>query len=132
LPKKHWVDAACVGASTPAVLYSQGIIPLLITARGRHSRQMCTTNAFGFPDKAPKATSEVGGFRTGDMVCAVVPASSTKSGTYVGRIAIRASGYCNITTASGKIQDIHVRYCRLLQRPDGYSYQHGAGPPSHA
>jgi 5-methylcytosine-specific restriction endonuclease McrA len=125
LPKTHWLDAACVGASTPATLHVQGIVPYTIQAMGRHSRQMCRTNAFGVHDKAAKATSVVGGFRTGDSVRAVVPASSTKAGVYVGRIAIRATGSCNIKTASGTIQGIHVRYCRPLHRGDGYSYTKG-------
>jgi 5-methylcytosine-specific restriction endonuclease McrA len=125
LPKTHWVDASCVGASTPAVLLTHGIVPWLIRAQGRHSRQMCRTNDAGFPDKGPKATSVVGGFRTGDLVRAVVPPSSVKAGTYVGRIAIRATGSCNLQTAMGTIQGIHYRYCQPLQRTDGYSYQKG-------
>src|SRR6185437_215279 len=122
LPKTHWLDAACVGASTPATLHVGQIVPLAVTAMGRHSRQMCRTDAHGFPNKAPKATSVVGGFRTGDMVRAVLPVSSTKAGVYVGRIAIRATGSCNIKTAQGTIQHIHVRYCHPLHRGDGYSY----------
>ena len=103
LPKTHWLDAACVGASTPAPLRVAGIVPLCITATGRHSRQMCRTDAFGFPDKAPKATSVVGGFRTGDIVRALVPASSVKAGAYVGRLAVRATGSCNLKTAAGTV-----------------------------
>lgn len=123
LPKTHWLDAACVGASTPADLKLKGVMPLRITAMGRHSRQMCRTNAAGFPDKAPKATSVVGGFRTGDLVRAVVPPPSVKAGTYVGRIAVRATGSCNLkTTAQGTIQGIHVRYCQPIQKGDGYTY----------
>jgi 5-methylcytosine-specific restriction endonuclease McrA len=129
LPKTHWLDAACTGASTPSILRIQGVVPLLIRAEGRHSRQMCRTNEAGFPDKAPKATSVVGGFRTGDLVRAVVPASSKKVGTYVGRIAIRATGSCSIKTASRTIQGIHVRYCQPLHRGDGYSYTKGAALP---
>ena len=81
---------------------------------------MCRTNAFGFPDKAPKATSVVAGFRTGDIVRAVVPASSSKAGTYAGRLAIRATGSCNLKTATGTVEGIHIRYCRPLHRGDGY------------
>lgn len=131
LSKTHWVDAACVGASTPHYLLTAGVVPLQIRATGRHSRQMCRTNDAGFPDKAPKATSVVGGFRTGDLVRAVVPASSIKAGTYVGRIAVRATGSCNLKTASGTIEGIHVRYCQPLQRGDGYSYAKGAALPPH-
>jgi hypothetical protein len=135
LPKTHWLGAACVGASTPPQLRVKGIVPLLITAMGRHSRQMCRTNALGFPDKAPKATSVVGGLRTGDIVRALVPATSVKAGVYVGRIAVRATGSCNITTARGTVQGVHVRYCRPLQRSDGYRYQDQKGEaalPPHA
>lgn len=123
LPKTHWLDAACVGASTPSQLHVKAMQPLYITAMGRHSRQMQRTNAFGFPDKVPKATSVVGGFRTGDMVRAVVPNSSAKAGIYMGRLAIRATGMCNIKTVSGTVQGIHIRYCRPLHRGDGYTYQ---------
>jgi len=118
--------------NTPAVLRTSEIVPLLIAAQGRHSRQMCRTNGAGFPDKAPKATSVVGGFRTGDLVRAVVPVDSTKAGTYMGRIAIRATGSCNITTASRAIQGIHYRYCQPLQRGDGYSYRKGVALPPRA
>jgi 5-methylcytosine-specific restriction endonuclease McrA len=130
LPKTHWLDAACVGASTPEILRTHGVIPLLITATGRHSRQMCRTNAFGFPDKAAKATSVVGGLRTGDMVRATVPASSVKAGVYVGRIAVRATGSCNIKTAEETVQGIHWKYCQPLHRGDGYRYLKGDGASS--
>jgi 5-methylcytosine-specific restriction endonuclease McrA len=129
LPKTHWLDAACTGASTPNVLRIQGMVPLLIRAEGRHSRQMCRTNESGFPDKAPRATSVVGSFRTGDLVRAVVPPSSKKVGIYVGRIAIRATGFCNVKTAGGTIEGIHVRYCQPLHKGDGYSYATGAALP---
>ncbi|HLJ82362.1 MAG TPA: RNA-guided endonuclease IscB [Ktedonobacterales bacterium] len=124
LPKTHWLDAVCVGASTPQHLHVAGVVPLQITATGRHSRQMCRTNAAGFPVKAPKATSVVGGMRTGDIVRAVVPFPSIKSGVYVGRLAVRATGSCNIKTRSGMMQGILVRYCQPLHRGDGYFYRY--------
>jgi 5-methylcytosine-specific restriction endonuclease McrA len=120
LPKTHWLDAACVGASTPPQLRVKGTVPLLITA-------MCRTDAQGFSDKAAKATSVVGGLRTGDLVRAVVPASSVKAGVYVGRIAVQATGSCNVKTARGTIEGIHVRYCKPLQRGDGYTYDQKGG-----
>jgi hypothetical protein len=132
LPKTHWLDAVCVGASTPERLHVAGVVPLLISAQGRHSRQMCRTNAMGFPDKAPKVTSVVGGIRTGDLVRAVVPARSTKAGTYVGRIAIRATGSCNIKTGHDTIQGIHYRYCQPLHQADGYAYAKGGALPPRA
>jgi 5-methylcytosine-specific restriction endonuclease McrA len=129
LPKAHWIDAACVGGSTPEQVQAAGVVPLLIAAMGRHSRQMCRTNAYGFPDKAPKATSVVAGMRTGDLVRAMVPASSIKAGTYVGRLAVRATGSCNITTGAGVVQGIPIRHCRPLHRADGYTCQKGEEAP---
>jgi 5-methylcytosine-specific restriction endonuclease McrA len=132
LPKMHWLDAACVGASTPATLDMRAVAPLAIRATGRHSRQMRRTNATGFPDKGPKATSVVDGFRTGDIVRAQVSSASAKAGVYVGRVAIRATGSCNITTATGTVQGIHVRYCQPLHRGDGYAYTKGVALPPQA
>jgi hypothetical protein len=71
----------------------------------------------------------VKGFRTGDLVRAVVP-HGKKTGTYVGRVAVRTNGRFNMTKANGTIQGISYRDCRLLQRSDGYTYQHGAGASS--
>jgi hypothetical protein len=122
LPRTHWLDAACVGASTPATLIVRGTVPLRITAQGRRSRQVCRTNAAGFPGNAPKATSVVEGFRTGDLVRASVPSTSVRAGVYVGWLAVRATGSCNLKTAKGTIQGMHVRYCGPLQWGDGYAY----------
>jgi hypothetical protein len=127
LPNAHWLDAACMGSSTPDQLQAGGVIPLRIATMGRHSRQMCRANAYVFPDKALKATSVVAGMRTGDLVRALVPAPSSKAGVYVGRLAVRATGSCNITTSVGTVQGIHIRFCRPLHRADGYSYQYQKG-----
>ena len=54
LAKSHWADAACVGASTPDTLEVIGIRPLGIRAMGHGTRQMCRTDAHGFP-KAHRA-----------------------------------------------------------------------------
>ena len=80
----------------------------------------------GFPRTRAKQQSRVQGFRTGDMVRAVVT-ESTKAGTYVGRVAVRTTGQFNVTTSAGTIQGIAARYCRTLQQQDGYSYEKGAG-----
>lgn len=121
LPKAHWLDAACVGASTPALLHMTGITPLRIKATGREARQMCRMDAHGFPRTAAKQQRIVKGFQTGDLVRAVVP-SGSKAGTYSGRLAVRASGSFNITTAHGTVQGISYRYCQPIQRADGYGY----------
>ena len=48
LPKTHWLDAACVGGSTPEALQITGVRPLLITANGHGCRQMCRMDKYGF------------------------------------------------------------------------------------
>ncbi len=129
LSKTHWLDAACVGKSTPQTLQIKGIVPLLITANGRGCRQMCLMDRYGFVRTRPKAAKVVKGFATGDLVRAVVP-SGAKIGTYVGRVAVRASGSFNITTKQGTIQGIHARFCTLLHHGDGYSYQQASVFPA--
>jgi 5-methylcytosine-specific restriction endonuclease McrA len=132
LPKTHWLDAACVGASTAERLEVRGVNPLQISATGHGKRQMCLMDRFGFPRTGPKAAKRVKGFQTGDLVQAVVT-HGTKRGTYVGRVAVRTRGIFNITTRHGTVTDIHHRWCRLLARSDGYSaYAKGGAalPPS--
>lgn len=129
LEKTHWLDAACVGASTPATLQVQGMVPLLIKAQGHGKRQMCLMDEHGFPRTKPKGAKVVKGFQTGDIVRAVVRAG-TKVGTYVGKVAIRATGSFNITTQQKTIQGINHRFCTSVHRCDGYSYQKGAGHSS--
>ena len=128
LPKTHWLDAACVGASTPEHLRWKPVVPLLITATGRHSRQMCKlVNKQGKPFhmSTPKEASVVGGYRSGDMVRAIVPAQYKTAGTHVGKIGIRSSGSCDIWTRAGRVAGVHYRYFQPLHRKDGYMYQKG-------
>jgi len=122
LDKHHWIDAACVGASTPHVLVIDRVHPLLIKATGYGNRQMCLMNPIGFPRTKPKQAKVVKGFQTGDMVKAIVT-SGKKVGTYVGRVAVRATGSFNVTTkAHGTIEGISYRACTMLHSTDGYSY----------
>ena len=124
LPKTHWGDAACVGTATPSVLDTSRIVPLLITATGHGCRQMCRMDKNGFPRTGPKQAKRVKGLQTGDLVRAVVP-TGKKVGTYVGPVAVRATGSFNITTPNGTVQGISHRCCTSLHRCDGYSYQAG-------
>ena len=125
IPKTHWTDAACVGASTPDELRNwQRVRPLVITATGRQCRQMCHVDKRGFPRGKPKGPSRSHGFRTGDIVRAVVT-KGVHRGTYVGRVAIKSDGYFKLATGTGEVEGIHARYCRALHRGDGYGYAHG-------
>src|SRR2546421_4108384 len=96
-------------------------------------RQLCLMDEYGFPRPKPKQKKFQHGFRTGDMVRAVVPAHLKHPGMHVGRISAKATGAFTIATRSGKATDIGKKYWRRLQRADGYGYlQTGetAFPPS--
>ena len=132
LPKAHWLDAACIGESTPQVLEIEGIFPLLIVAIGHGSRQMCRVDKYGFPRTKAKQFKRVHGFQSGDIVKAIVqkttddfvlPPTGKKAGIYIGRVSIRASGSFNLKTENGTVQGISHRHCRLFQRADGYGYE---------
>ncbi len=121
LPKAHWLDAAVVGASTPGDLRVAVGSILLIAAKGHGSRQICRTDKYGFPRRHVPRQKRFFGFRTGDLVKAVVPGGKY-AGVHVGRVAIRATGRFNITTARGLIQGVSYRHCHIIQRADGYAY----------
>ena len=121
LDKAHWIDAACVGKSTPDVLLVERVKPFLITAKGHGNRQMCLMDRYGFPRTKPKSAKVVKGFQTGDMVKAIVT-TGKKVGTYRGRVAVRATGSFNITIQTETIQGIGYKACTLLYKTDGYSY----------
>jgi hypothetical protein len=124
LPKTHWLDAACVGKSTPAVLDTKGVQPLLIIANGHGCRQVCNVDRYGFPRGKAKRGGRIHGFKTGDIVRADVT-SGKKVGTYVGRVLARATGSFDIASKSGRVQGISYRFCTAVHRSEGYSYQRG-------
>jgi len=123
LPKTHYYDACCVGASTPDVVSVQARYAALWTATGRGKRQMCQTDKYGFP-KAHRANRKVQfGFLTGDIVSADVPAGKYQ-GTWRGRATCRASGQFDLRDGQKTIvcRTNHKR-CRLIQRGDGWQYE---------
>ncbi|MBC8100732.1 MAG: HNH endonuclease, partial [Armatimonadetes bacterium] len=124
-PKTHWLDAACVGESGAQVFVSPHHVPLLIKATGHGSRQMCRTDKYGFPSRYRLRQKRHFGFQTGDMVQAIV-LTGKKVGTYIGRVACRATGSFNITTLDGIVQGISYKYCAILHKSDGYTYAEGA------
>jgi len=122
LSKTHWLDAACVGKSTLEKLFQTDKAVLIIKANGHGSRQMCRVNTLGFPrTKAKSRKKKVNGFQTGDIAKAIVT-SGKKVGTYIGRVAVRKSGFFNIKTRETTIQGINWTYCHMLHMSDGYSY----------
>ena len=121
LPKRHYYHALSVGNVKYYKFLTDKV--LTISAKGRGSRQMCRMGRFGFPRTSPKGGKSVKGFQTGDIVKAVVP-SGLKRGEYLGRVIIRSSGSFNIETKGNTIQGIGHKYCRIIQRNDGYSYNY--------
>lgn len=122
LPKEHYYDALAVGPLPIDGRYTIVTDQVLeVKAFGRGSRFRGRTNACGIITKNLMRQKQVFGFQTGDVVKSVVP-KGKKQGVHVGRVAIRKSGYFNIRTASGTVQGISHKYCRIIQRNDGYGY----------
>jgi 5-methylcytosine-specific restriction endonuclease McrA len=119
LPKKHYFDAMCIGDNYKYKIIANKILE--IKAQGRGSRQMCRMDRFGFPRTKAKSSKIVRGFQTGDIVKAIVT-KGKKIGEYLGKVAVRVSGNFNITTTLGTIQGINHKYCKTIQKGDGYAY----------
>jgi len=135
LPKTHAIDALCVGNVKGITGWS--LPTLVIKATGRGCYQRSNTDAQGFPTTPKRKPGEAKrinhkihfGFRTGDLVRAVVP-KGKKTGVHVGRVAVRATGSFNVQRIASLVQGISHRYCQLLMRADGYTYeQRHSRPP---
>ena len=122
LPKEHYYDALSVGEIPTKFDFLTDKI-LLISAKGRGSRQMCRMDKYGFPRTKPKGSKIVKGFQTGDIVKAVVP-KGLKQGEYLGRVIIKSSGRFKIAYNNCIVEDIGYKYCHLIQKGDGYSYSY--------
>jgi 5-methylcytosine-specific restriction endonuclease McrA len=123
IPKSHALDAVCAGNMDSIAEVCGWEQPMLLfSANGRGSYKRTRLTADGFPRGYLMRNKSVRGFTTGDMVRAIVP-SGKKQGSYIARVAVRASGSFNLQTATGVIQGVSHKHCRLLQRGDGYNYQ---------
>jgi len=120
VPKTHALDALCIGELDGVTGWPSTTLVVGCTGRGSYARTR--SDKYGFPRLRLTRTKIHFGFQTGDLVRAVVP-TGKKAGTRTGRVAVRATGSFNITTAHGTVQGIHHRRVRLLQRADGYAYQ---------
>lgn len=144
LPKTHYTDAVCVGASTPQILNIQTQYIIIWTVKGRGTRQMCRTDKYGFPkahrprqkthhshqvllptgDSTPRSEK----FQSGDQVVVSVPTGYiTPTGIYRGRIQIRQSGWYALTTPIEK-WDVKHSWCQKVQRGAGWQYEFQALP----
>ena len=121
LPKEHYYDALSVGNVENYKFLADKI--LVISAKGRGSRQMCRMDKFGFPRTSAKTSKSVKGFQTGDMVKAIIP-NGLKKGEYLGKVAVRSNGSFNIQTKTKTIQGIWYKHFHIVQRSDGYLYSY--------
>lgn len=119
LPKEHWVDSACVGEVEDLILTANQ--PLKIKSTGKNTRQKVITDKYGFPDKYRPQNPEVNGFKTGDIVKAIVT-KGKYIGEYIGRIGVRTKGSFALKVGSNKPFDVNYKYCKTTQQADSYSY----------
>lgn len=116
LPKEHWLDAACVGTSTPDGLRIEGGPILRVKATGHGKRQRCGTDRYGFPTRHAPRVKRFLGFQTGDLVRAVVPRGK-HAGVHVGRVEIRFRPQFVLMGF-----DVHPKHLQRIQRTDGFEY----------
>ncbi len=122
IPKSHALDAACVGVVETV---SSWQIPILkIEAKGQGDYQRTNLTAHGFARGYFLRRKMVHGFRTGDVVKAVV-LTGKKIGAYLGRVAVRTTGSFKVQTPNGPIDGISWKACTVQQRADGYAYSFG-------
>ena len=116
ISKTHALDALCVG--NLAGVDAGRLRTLEIFAQGRGRYQRTLVDGSGFPRGYLMRQKRVRGFSTGDLVRAVVPPHLKTRGIHRHRVAIRATGSFRV----GKVDGINAKYCRLIQRNDGYEY----------
>ena len=122
ITKTHALDAACVGIV--GQVKDIAAPTLRVNCTGRGSRCKTRLNQYGFPRAYLTRKKTAFGFRTGDMVKAVVP-SGKHLGTHRGRLAIRMSGSFNVQSGIAGVpatQGISHKHCKITQRADGYGY----------
>ena len=124
LPKDHHYDALCVG-EIPDGGYTDlthGYC-LYIKAIGRGTRFRGKINKCGvIIQKLAKTTKRPFGFQNGDIVLANAPAGKYK-GRHIGRVMTRKSGCFDIRTTGDNLVTVNHKYCKLLQRDNGYQYR---------
>lgn len=123
LPKTHYYDACCVGASTPQALVAAQKYVSVWSAIGRGSRKLCQTDKHGFPRSHRSGKKDHFGFQTNDFVVALIP-SGKYAGQHIGRVAARASGNFDIKDGAGKLlcQGVSHKHMVVLQCGSGWHY----------
>lgn len=114
IAKDHAYDALCVGDLAGVYVGCGCMVGIIAQGRGRYGRTLVTTS--GFPRGYLMRQKRIKGFATGDLVRAEVPERLKTRGIHRGRVAVRARGSFRVGTVDG----VNAKYCRLLQRSDGY------------
>lgn len=123
LDKTHTTDALAIGEldrENGGRIVRVPADVLVVKATGRGSYARTTPDRFGFPRLQRARTKQHFGYATGDLVRATLPTGKW-TGTWTGRISVRARGQHSLTTQAGRI-NVSYRNLRLLQRGDGYAY----------
>lgn len=122
LAKTHWIDAACVGASTPERLQLKTEHPLLIKSIGRGTHQVVRVDKYGFPRGKAGRIKRAFGFSAGDLVRLNQPHGKYK-GVWIGTMAgIRERGDHDIRTTHGHKITSKWSNFTLIERASGYSF----------
>ena len=77
---------------------------------------MATFLSLPDPRRHRTRTKQYFGFRTGDVVRAVVP-HGKHTGTHIGRLTIRSRPLFQLNAFN-----VHPKYLQILQKEDGYEY----------
>jgi len=113
LPKTHWLDAACVGKSTP-MLEIATTRPLLITCKGRGGRQKAALNKYGYPIRH-NPLKPIKGWQTGDIAKHKVHG--------IDIITPRSRGSFVLTKPDKTQKSVKPIDLKPVFRRDGYSYK---------
>lgn len=119
-PKDHWIDAACVGETDLGVDLDVDMQILKIKAMGHGSRQMATTDKYGFPKSHKARVKKPFGFMSGDICKAVITKGKWKGFVGVGRITVRASGSFDFAPHG---MSVSYKYLQTMHKNDGYKYE---------
>lgn len=120
LPKEHFYDALCVGASTPKEYSSFPLYYTVFRAMGRGNRTVCTTDKYGFPKTHRSRNKRFFGVQTGDFVKGTK--AKNKDEFAIGRVNVRKSGSFYIQV-NKKVFSFTHKNTTVLQRGDGWQYR---------
>ncbi len=136
LPKRHWIDSACVG--TDRIVKLRICQPLRVTCKGHGTRQAQRVNAKGFPAIASIKKNLVTGKKEVKLVSKNQKYTHATAGDYVicnllkDRKHIKSGIYrARVKTPTSKGVEVLIRdhriavarqHVKLIYRADGYEY----------